>query len=78
MNVLAASVGDLLQVVVVSLVAGLGVTVIFAVAIVGAVHAKDAHRERRSAARMAWGGVSLAALVAVAAAVLAGLWVLAG
>jgi hypothetical protein len=76
-NVIAVSAGDLVQVVVVSLVAGLGVTVVFAVAIVGAIHAKDAHRERRHAARAAWGGISLAALLGVAAAVLAGLWVVA-
>ena len=75
MTLLAVSVGDLLQVVVVSLVAGLGVTVIFAVAIAGAVHARDAHREHRDAARLAWGGVSLAALLGVGVAVLAGLWV---
>lgn len=75
MTVLAVSVGDLVQVVVVSLVAGLGVTVVFALAILGAIRARDAHREDRGAARVAWGGVSLAALVGVAVAVLAGLWV---
>ena len=73
---IAVSVADLLQVVVVSLLAGLGVTVVFAVAIAGAVHARDAHRDDRGAARTAWSGVSLLALLGVAAAVLAGLWVL--
>lgn len=77
MTLLAVSTGDLAQMVIVSLVAGLGVTVVFALAIVGAIHARDAHREERRRARVAWGGVSLAALVGVAAAVLAGLWVLA-
>ena len=77
MTLLAVSVGDLVQVVVVSLVAGLGVTVVFAVAIVGAIHARDAHRADRGAARAAWSGVSLLALLGVAAAVLAGLWVVA-
>ena len=72
---LAVSGGDLAQVVVVSLAAGLGVTVVFALAILGAIHARDAHREQRGAARIAWGGISVAALVGVAAAVLAGLWV---
>ena len=77
MTVLAVSVADLLQVMIVSLVAGLGVTIVFALAIVGAIHARDAHREDREAARLAWGGVSVAALIGVAAAVLAGLWVVA-
>ena len=78
MTILAVSFGDLAQVVLVSLLAGLGVTVIFAVAIMGAVHARDAHRASRAGARAAWGGVSLAALLGVAGAVLAGLWVVAG
>ena len=78
MSVLAVSVGDLVQVVLVSLIAGLGVTVIFAVAIVGAIRAKDARRGSRGAASVVWGGVSLVSLIGVAAAVFAGLWVLAG
>jgi hypothetical protein len=76
-TVLAAGVGDLLEVVLVSLLAGLGVTVVFAVAILGAVRARDARREHRGAAEWAWHAVSLAALLGVAMAVLGGLWVIA-
>ena len=75
--VLAVGLADLLKVVLVSLAAGLGITVIFALAIVGAIHAKDAGRAGHNAAGTAWAGVSLVALVGVAAAVLAGLWVVA-
>ena len=77
MIVVAVGFADLLTVVVASLGAGLGVTVIFALAIVGAIHAKDAGRAGHRAASTAWAGLSLAALVGVAAAVLAGLWVVA-
>lgn len=77
MTVLAVGVGALLEVILVSLVAGLGVTVIFAIAILGAIRARNAGREDRGAARLAWQSVSLAALLGVAAAVLGGLWVIA-
>ena len=77
MTVVAVGVADLLEVILVSLVAGLGVTVIFAVAILGAIRARDARREDRGGAGLAWDGVSLAALLGVAAAVLGGLWVIA-
>ena len=77
MTVLAVGFADLLKVVLVSLAAGLGVTVIFALAIVGAIRAKDAGRAGQGAAGTAWAGLSLAALVGVAGAVLAGLWVVA-
>lgn len=77
MTVLAVAVGDLLEVVIVSLLAGLGVTVVFAVAIVGAIHARDARRDDRRRAELAWHGVSLVALLGVATAVLGGLWVIA-
>lgn len=77
MTVVAVGVGALLEVILVSLVAGLGVTVIFAVAILGAIRARDARREDRGAARVAWHSVSLVALLGVAAAVLGGLWVIA-
>ena len=77
MTVSAVAVGDLAQVVLVSLLAGLGVTVVFAVAIVGAIRAKDARREAHNAVSLVWGGVSLIALLGVATAVLAGLWVVA-
>ena len=77
MTVVAVGVGALLEVIVVSLVAGLGVTVIFAVAILGAIRARDARREDRTGAGLAWHGISLVALVGVAVAVLGGLWVIA-
>ncbi len=78
MTVLAVAVGDLVRVVVVSLGAGVGVTVIFAVALVGAIRAREARRAGRTRARAGWGAVSALALVGVAASVLAGLWVVAG
>ena len=77
MTILAVAIGDLVQVVLASFAAGLGVTVIFALAIVGATRARDSHREAHAGASAAWAGLSLVALVGVAASVLAGLWVLA-
>ena len=78
MTVLAVGVTELLQVIVVSLASGVGVTVVFAVALVGAIRSREARRARRSGARIAWAGVSFVALVGVAAAVLGGLRVVAG
>lgn len=77
MTIVAVGVGALLEVVLVSLIAGLGVTVIFAIAILGAIRGRDARREDRGGAGLAWHGVSLAALLGVTAAVLGGLWVIA-
>lgn len=73
----AVAIAELLQVVIVSLVAGVGVTAVFALAIVGAVHSNDARRDRRAGASAAWGGLSLLAVVVVGAAVLAGIAILA-
>ncbi len=77
MTLPAVAIADLLQVVIVSLVAGVGVTAVFALAIVGAVHSNDARRDRRTRSSAAWGGLSLLAVIAVGTAVLAGILILA-
>ena len=73
----AVSIADLVQVAVVSIVAGVGVTAVFALAIVGLVHANDARRARRAVPSAAWGILSLLAALLVAASVLAGIAILA-
>ena len=77
MSVLAVGVGDLLHVVLVSMVAGVGVTVVFAVTILGAVRSNEARRAHHAAAGLAWGALSLVAGLGVCAAVFAGLSVVA-
>lgn len=77
MSVLALGLGDLLHVVLVSLAAGVGVTVVFAVTILGAVRSNEARRAHHAAAGLAWGVLSLVAGLGVCAAVLAGLSVVA-
>lgn len=72
----AVSIADLLQVAVVSVVAGVGVTAVFALAIVGAVHSNDARRKRRAASSAAWGAMSLLAISVVGASALAGIYIL--
>lgn len=77
MTLLAAGLSSLLQVVGVSLVAGVGVTVVFSLAIVGAVHSRESRRMRRRGPEIAWGVLSTLAIVGVLAAIAAGLLVLA-
>lgn len=77
MTVMALGDGVLLQVILVALGAGIGVTVIFALAIVGAVQARDARRERRAVSGVAWGVLSLVATLGVVALVLVGIGLLA-
>lgn len=77
MTVISIAGGVLVQVILVALAAGVGVTVIFALAIVGAVQARDARRERRAASGFAWGIVSVVATLGVVALVLVGIGLLA-
>ena len=66
--------GDaLLKVVVGSLGAGVGVTAIFSVAILGATRFADMRRDRRSAGAAAFGVVTVLALAGCVAALVAGL-----
>ena len=67
----------LLEVIAASLIAGVGVTAIFSVAILGAVRSQDSRRERRRAIYLAWAALAIVALCGVAAAVISGLRVLA-
>jgi hypothetical protein len=64
---------DLLQVVWVSIVAGIGVTCAFAFAILGGARAVDLNRSGRPAEAALFGAVCAAALVAVGAAVVYGI-----
>jgi hypothetical protein len=64
---------DLVQVVWVSLVAGIGVTAAFALAILGATRAVDLSRSGRSAGAVVFGALCSLALAAVAAAVAFGI-----
>ena len=69
--------GDaLLKVLWSSLLAGIGVTAVFAVAILGGTRAADASRTGRPAAAAVFGALALAALAAVGAAVVLGIVVM--
>lgn len=70
------NVTDLWETVVASLVAGVGVTVIFAVAIWGATMFADLNREGRTAAAFAAGTVGLVALLATLGAIVLGIIVM--
>jgi hypothetical protein len=63
----------LLQVVWVSLLTGIGVTAVFAVAIYGATRAVDLSRDGRVVEAWLFAAVAVAALVAVGAAVVLGI-----
>jgi hypothetical protein len=69
-------VGDLIQVVWVSLAAGLGVTAAFAVAIVGASRAVELGRDGRAAEAGIFAIVGVVAVAAVVAAIVFGIVVL--
>jgi hypothetical protein len=76
---LAGSIVDgdaLLDVVWTSLLAGIGVTAIFSVAILGGTRAADASRAGRPAAAGLFGALAVAALAGVAAAVVFGIVVM--
>jgi hypothetical protein len=76
---LIASIVDgeaLLEVVWTSLLAGIGVTAIFAVAILGGTRAADASRGGQPVAAVAFGALALLALAGVAAAVVFGIVVM--
>jgi len=66
----------LLRTVLAALVSGIGVTLIFSVAILGAVHSLDYGREGRSMAAATMGALAALALLAVAAAVTIGIIVM--
>jgi len=78
MTILAADLGSLVQVVFVSLGAGVGVTVVYSLAVLGAIRSTDSRRERRRRMSLAWGLLALVATIGVLAAVGAGLRVIAG
>jgi hypothetical protein len=63
----------LLQSVAAALVAGIGVTAIFCVAIFGAARFADMNRSGRPAAAVAFGIVAILALIAFAGAIVVGL-----
>jgi len=67
---------DLWETVVASLVAGIGVTVIFSLAIWGATHFADFNRDGRSVAAAAAGLVAVLALAATLAAIVLGIVVM--
>ena len=69
--------GSLLEVIVVSLVGGVGVTAAFSLAVLGAVRSVDSARERRPVAAGAFGAVAIAALAGCLAATVYGIAILA-
>jgi hypothetical protein len=78
-GVLATTIVDtsaLLKVVVASLVAGIGVTAAFSLAIMGATRFTEMRRDGRAVEAAAFAGVALVALAASAAAVVFGLIVM--
>jgi hypothetical protein len=66
----------LLQSVLAALIAGVGVTAIFCIAIFGAARFADMNRSGRPAAAVAFGLVAILALVAFAGAIVVGLVVM--
>jgi hypothetical protein len=66
----------LLDTVIVSLVAGIGVTTVFAILIFGAARSADMARSDRPVAAAAAGGLAVAALLVVAAAIVLGIVVM--
>ena len=66
----------LVDVVIYSLGAGIGVTAIFALSILGATRAVDLRRDGHSGAAVAYGALMLVAFAAVAAAVVGGILVM--
>ena len=66
----------LLKTVVAALVAGVGVTVVFSVAILGAARFADLSRDGRMASAVAFGMLAIVALAAAAAAVTIGIIVM--
>jgi len=65
--------GSLLEVIVVSLVGGVGVTAAFSLAVLGAVRSVDSARERRPVAAGVFGAVAIAALSGCLAAIVYGI-----
>jgi hypothetical protein len=68
--------GALLKTVVAAFVAGVGVTLIFSVAILGAARFADMNRDRRPAAAVAFGVLGVVALATAGAAVTIGIIVM--
>ena len=68
--------GALLKSVVASMIAGIGVTIIFSVALLGAIRSLDYGREGRGVAAAAAGALAVLALAATAAAVTFGIVVM--
>jgi hypothetical protein len=66
----------LLKTVAAAFVAGVGVTLIFSLAILGAARFADLNRDRRPVAAVAFGALAIVALVAAAAAVTIGIIVM--
>jgi hypothetical protein len=64
------------QVVVTSLAAGVGITAMFALAILGATRAVDVRRDGHAAAALAYGALMAVAFAVVVAAVVAGIVVM--
>lgn len=67
---------ELLSTVAASAIAGIGVTVVFAVALRGTIQFADLSREERPLAAAVAGAVALMALLACLAAVVAGIFVM--
>ena len=76
MTPLAVEVGQLLQVVWVSLLAGIGVTTCFSLVILGSAKMAGARRARREGAALGYGALALAALLSFAAVVVFGVAVM--
>ena len=68
--------GALLKTVAAAFVAGVGVTLIFSLAILGAARFADLNRDGRPAAATAFGALAIVALAAAAAAVTIGIVVM--
>ena len=76
MTPLLVGLGDLLKVVAVSTVAGIGITMIFSVALLGIIRSQEPRRQR-GGLHWGWAALGVVALLLFAAAVVAGVRVVA-
>ncbi len=76
MKPIASSIVDghaLLQVIYVSLLAGVGIATAFALAVLGTTRASESRRARRTSATVGYGAIALAGAAVTSAAVVVGL-----
>ncbi len=77
MILLAVELVSLLVVIAVSFIAGIGITAVYSVALLGVIRSRESARQKRSGARWGWGALGLIALALFTAGVVQGLRIVA-